>query len=184
MKVVDESPLASAPLLYLLRRESHWDESLKDRPHGPAPPPAGHEDWPGTLRAGLLPPTAVWRALHGAHQQQVNISLLSHQNIINLLCQRSVWLGSCFTVFLCKVDQRKVVLWYRWTKRSAPAQWRRRDRQKQHAEHLYLDNDQREVRGCCTLFFSQLTFTQIDWLCFLGSFCMRCSLFALFWLCS
>lgn len=39
------------------------------------------------------------------------------------------------------------VLCYRWTKRSAPAQWRRRDRQKQHAEHLYLDNDQREVRG-------------------------------------
>lgn len=35
---------------------------------------------------------------------------------------------------------------HRWTKRSAPAQWRRRDRQKQHAEHLYLDNDQREVR--------------------------------------
>ncbi|XP_010789793.1 DENN domain-containing protein 5A isoform X2 [Notothenia coriiceps] len=30
----------------------------------------------------------------------------------------------------------------KWTKRSAPAQWRRRDRQKQHAEHL--DNDQRE----------------------------------------
>uniref|UniRef100_A0A8C5FWD8 DENN domain containing 5A n=1 Tax=Gadus morhua TaxID=8049 RepID=A0A8C5FWD8_GADMO len=33
----------------------------------------------------------------------------------------------------------------KWAKRSAPAQWRRRDRQKQHAEHLYLDNDQREV---------------------------------------
>ncbi|KAF3832673.1 hypothetical protein F7725_026338 [Dissostichus mawsoni] len=31
----------------------------------------------------------------------------------------------------------------KWTKRSAPAQWRRRDRQKQHAEHL--DNDQREL---------------------------------------
>ncbi|XP_045888322.1 DENN domain-containing protein 5A isoform X3 [Micropterus dolomieu] len=37
-----------------------------------------------------------------------------------------------------------VISCYRWTKRSAPAQWRRRDRQKQHAEHLYLDNDQRE----------------------------------------
>uniref|UniRef100_A0AAQ5XM98 DENN/MADD domain containing 5A n=1 Tax=Amphiprion ocellaris TaxID=80972 RepID=A0AAQ5XM98_AMPOC len=35
----------------------------------------------------------------------------------------------------------------KYAKRSAPAQWRRRDRQKQHAEHLYLDNDQREVRG-------------------------------------
>uniref|UniRef100_A0A1A7XLQ0 DENN/MADD domain containing 5A n=1 Tax=Iconisemion striatum TaxID=60296 RepID=A0A1A7XLQ0_9TELE len=32
----------------------------------------------------------------------------------------------------------------KWAKRSAPAQWRRRDRQKQHTEHLYLDNDQRE----------------------------------------
>lgn len=39
------------------------------------------------------------------------------------------------------------VLCCRWAKRSAPAQWRRRDRQKQHAEHLYLDNDQREVRA-------------------------------------
>ncbi|XP_061739043.1 DENN domain-containing protein 5A isoform X1 [Nerophis ophidion] len=36
----------------------------------------------------------------------------------------------------------------KWTKRSAPAQWRRRDRQKQHAEHLYLDNDQREHVEC------------------------------------
>lgn len=34
----------------------------------------------------------------------------------------------------------------RWTKRNAPAQWRRKDRQKQHTEHLRLDNDQREVR--------------------------------------
>ncbi|KAG8534661.1 hypothetical protein GDO81_018882, partial [Engystomops pustulosus] len=32
----------------------------------------------------------------------------------------------------------------KWTKRTAPAQWRRRDRQKQHTEHLRLDNDQRE----------------------------------------
>lgn len=34
----------------------------------------------------------------------------------------------------------------RWTKRNAPAQWRRKDRQKQHTEHLRLDNDQREVK--------------------------------------
>uniref|UniRef100_A0A8C1T6R7 DENN/MADD domain containing 5A n=1 Tax=Cyprinus carpio TaxID=7962 RepID=A0A8C1T6R7_CYPCA len=32
----------------------------------------------------------------------------------------------------------------KWAKRSAPAQWRRKDRQKQHTEHLYMDNDQRE----------------------------------------
>uniref|UniRef100_A0AAY4E4E7 DENN domain-containing protein 5A n=1 Tax=Denticeps clupeoides TaxID=299321 RepID=A0AAY4E4E7_9TELE len=32
----------------------------------------------------------------------------------------------------------------KWAKRSAPAQWRRKDRQKQHTEHLYLDNDLRE----------------------------------------
>uniref|UniRef100_A0A4W3JSW4 DENN domain containing 5A n=1 Tax=Callorhinchus milii TaxID=7868 RepID=A0A4W3JSW4_CALMI len=32
----------------------------------------------------------------------------------------------------------------KWVKRSAPAQWRRKDRQKQHTEHLHLDNDQRE----------------------------------------
>ncbi|XP_058637713.1 DENN domain-containing protein 5A isoform X3 [Onychostoma macrolepis] len=36
----------------------------------------------------------------------------------------------------------------KWAKRSAPAQWRRKDRQKQHAEHLYLDNDQREHVEC------------------------------------
>lgn len=42
--------------------------------------------------------------------------------------------------------QQSACLCPRWAKRSAPAQWRRRDRQKQHAEHLYLDNDQREVR--------------------------------------
>nr|XP_028587517.1 DENN domain-containing protein 5A isoform X2 [Podarcis muralis] len=33
----------------------------------------------------------------------------------------------------------------KWTKRNAPAQWRRKDRQKQHTEHLRLDNDQREL---------------------------------------
>ncbi|KAM4617362.1 DENN domain-containing protein 5A isoform 2-T2 [Discoglossus pictus] len=32
----------------------------------------------------------------------------------------------------------------KWTKRNAPAQWRKKDRQKQHTEHLRLDNDQRE----------------------------------------
>lgn len=52
----------------------------------------------------------------------------------------------------------QVVLCYRWAKRSAPAQWRRRDRQKQHAEHLYLDNDQREVRGRGPCFVLQLSF--------------------------
>uniref|UniRef100_A0A8C9ZNG1 DENN domain containing 5A n=1 Tax=Sander lucioperca TaxID=283035 RepID=A0A8C9ZNG1_SANLU len=50
----------------------------------------------------------------------------------------------------------------KWAKRSAPAQWRRRDRQKQHAEHLYLDNDQREVRGHHSVLISQLIFIQID----------------------
>uniref|UniRef100_A0A6I8NQC1 DENN domain containing 5A n=1 Tax=Ornithorhynchus anatinus TaxID=9258 RepID=A0A6I8NQC1_ORNAN len=34
----------------------------------------------------------------------------------------------------------------KWTKRNAPAQWRRKDRQKQHTEHLRLDNDQRETK--------------------------------------
>ncbi|XP_043915046.1 DENN domain-containing protein 5A isoform X1 [Protopterus annectens] len=32
----------------------------------------------------------------------------------------------------------------KWTKRNVPAHWRRRDKQKQHTEHLRLDNDQRE----------------------------------------
>uniref|UniRef100_A0A672UXF1 DENN domain containing 5A n=1 Tax=Strigops habroptila TaxID=2489341 RepID=A0A672UXF1_STRHB len=43
----------------------------------------------------------------------------------------------------------------KWTKRNAPAQWRRKDRQKQHTEHLRLDNDQREF----TLFSWQSSLT-------------------------
>lgn len=67
------------------------------------------------------------------------------------------------------ITQRSVLLCSRWAKRSAPAQWRRRDRQKQHAEHLYLDNDQREVR--LALIGSDRR------LCFLASFCMSCCCF-------
>ncbi|XP_062327461.1 DENN domain-containing protein 5A isoform X3 [Osmerus eperlanus] len=48
----------------------------------------------------------------------------------------------------------------KWAKRSAPAQWRRKDRQKQHAEHLYLDNDQREHVECLQL----LLFLDYYWL--------------------
>lgn len=117
-------------LIRLLNRESHRHEGLQDRPYRPAPPPSGHEDRPGPLRAGLLPSSAVRRSLHWAHQQQVNVSARMKR-------------------FLTGVEQlfSQVVSCSRWAKRSAPAQWRRRDRQKQHAEHLYLDNDQREV-GC------------------------------------
>uniref|UniRef100_A0AAQ5YR79 DENN/MADD domain containing 5A n=1 Tax=Amphiprion ocellaris TaxID=80972 RepID=A0AAQ5YR79_AMPOC len=55
----------------------------------------------------------------------------------------------------------------KYAKRSAPAQWRRRDRQKQHAEHLYLDNDQREVRGRHAVFFSHVCFRSCSSCCFL-----------------
>lgn len=109
-------------------RESHWNESDKNRPHRPAPPPAGHEDRSGSLRAGLLPPPAVRRALHRSHQQQVTIFLTPPPTPHHAAA------GGSHRAVCC-----------RWAKRSAPAQWRRRDRQKQHAEHLYLDNDQREV---------------------------------------
>lgn len=75
-----------------------------------------------------------------------------------------------------------VVLCYRWTKRSAPAQWRRRDRQKQHAEHLYLDNDQREVRSpCCLSSYAHISTASA--LLSLFTFAWPFSLFALFWLC-
>lgn len=129
----------------LLNRESHWNEGLQDRPYRPAPPPSGHEDRPGALRAGLLPSSAVRRSLHWAHQQQVNISDQMKQIFIDLWQLLS-----------------QVVSSSRWAKRSAPAQWRRRDRQKQHAEHLYLDNDQREVRGLGPGFVPRL----------LGFFCL------------
>ncbi|XP_014833348.1 PREDICTED: DENN domain-containing protein 5A isoform X1 [Poecilia mexicana] len=52
----------------------------------------------------------------------------------------------------------------RWAKRSAPAQWRRRDRQKQHAEHLYLDNDQREHVECLFPEPQLLLFLDYYWL--------------------
>uniref|UniRef100_A0A8C2SWN3 DENN domain containing 5A n=1 Tax=Coturnix japonica TaxID=93934 RepID=A0A8C2SWN3_COTJA len=55
---------------------------------------------------------------------------------------------------------------YRWTKRNAPAQWRRKDRQKQHTEHLRLDNDQREV-GCKDGFtFSWCCILTCTFICF------------------
>ncbi|KAL4622864.1 DENN domain-containing protein 5A-like [Arapaima gigas] len=34
----------------------------------------------------------------------------------------------------------------KWAKRSTAAQWRRRDKQRQHVEHLYLDNDQKHIQ--------------------------------------
>ncbi|CAL9701652.1 unnamed protein product [Knipowitschia caucasica] len=52
----------------------------------------------------------------------------------------------------------------KWTKRSAPAQWRKRDRQKQHAEHLYLDNDQREHVECLFPELQLLLFLDYYWL--------------------
>ncbi|XP_077420215.1 DENN domain-containing protein 5A isoform X2 [Vanacampus margaritifer] len=52
---------------------------------------------------------------------------------------------------------------YKWAKRSAPAQWRRRDRQKQHAEHLYLDNDQREHVECLFPELQLLLFLDYYW---------------------
>uniref|UniRef100_A0A3B3B5X2 DENN/MADD domain containing 5A n=1 Tax=Oryzias melastigma TaxID=30732 RepID=A0A3B3B5X2_ORYME len=52
----------------------------------------------------------------------------------------------------------------KWAKRSAPAQWRRRDRQKQHAEHLYLDNDQREHVECLFPELQLLLFLDYYWL--------------------
>lgn len=102
-----------------------------------------------------------------------HLALLSLQFFCKVICNLfkrnfcrllSVWLSWCFPVKLIEV-----VLCHRWTKRSAPAQWRRRDRQKQHAEHLYLDNDQREVRGRRAVSFSQLISTQIDCLSFVVS---------------
>uniref|UniRef100_A0A8C1LSZ2 DENN/MADD domain containing 5A n=1 Tax=Cyprinus carpio TaxID=7962 RepID=A0A8C1LSZ2_CYPCA len=46
----------------------------------------------------------------------------------------------------------------KWAKRSAPAQWRRKDRQKQHAEHLYLDNDQREPQATSVVCWASCDF--------------------------
>ncbi|XP_066556954.1 DENN domain-containing protein 5A isoform X3 [Amia ocellicauda] len=51
----------------------------------------------------------------------------------------------------------------KWAKRSAPAQWRRKDRQKQHAEHLYLDNDQREHADCLLPELQFLSCLDWDW---------------------
>ncbi|XP_053721104.1 DENN domain-containing protein 5A isoform X2 [Synchiropus splendidus] len=51
----------------------------------------------------------------------------------------------------------------KWTKRSAPAQWRKRDRQKQHTEHLCLDNDQREHVDCMFRELQLLLFLDYYW---------------------
>lgn len=72
LRILQRQTDLTVPYLGFLNRESHWNEGLEDRPHRPAPPPAGHEDWPGALRAGLFPSSAVRRSLHRAHQQQVN----------------------------------------------------------------------------------------------------------------
>lgn len=89
----------------LLNRESHWNEGLEDRPYRSAPPPAGHEDWPGALRAGLFPSSAVRRSLYWPHQQQVNISDQIKQFV------KSVW---CKTIFgsMCSSCS---VRWFRVT---------------------------------------------------------------------
>lgn len=147
----------------LLNRESHWNEGLQDRPYRPAPPPSGHEDWTGALRAGLLPSSAVRRSLHWAHQQQVIISDQIKQIFIDLWQLLS-----------------QVVSSSRWAKRSAPAQWRRRDRQKQHAEHLYLDNDQREVRGLGPGFVPRLLFFCLCFFYFCMSLCFILTTLCLF----
>lgn len=82
-----------------------------------------------------------------------------------MLCSLAIYIFCIYSTSACQLFN--VVLCYRWAKRSAPAQWRRRDRQKQHAEHLYLDNDQREVRSpafiFCTFWPGLVFFAHFAW---------------------
>lgn len=40
---------------FFLCRSDHRAEAAEGRPHSHTPPPAGHEDWPGSSSPGLLP---------------------------------------------------------------------------------------------------------------------------------
>lgn len=167
--------MISPPCFFFLSRESHRDEGDKDRPHRSAPPPAGHEDRPGPLRARFFPSPAVRRSVQRAHQQQVSTQ---RHLLLCLSCSTLLFLPpfpSCFSLLLILSfsSLTSVCLCPRWAKRSAPAQWRRRDRQKQHAEHLYLDNDQREVSSSLIGSDRPLSFLRFF-------FCMTCFFCCLF----
>lgn len=78
----DDSPWLISSMLDLnpccvcLRSSEHWAQAAEGRPHGHTPPPAGHEDRPGSSSAGLLPQAAGRRARTGTKHQQVSLCLL------------------------------------------------------------------------------------------------------------
>ena len=64
------------PRCVCLCSSEHWAQAAEGRPHGHTPPPAGHEDRPGSSSAGLLPQAAGRRARTGTKHQQVSLCLL------------------------------------------------------------------------------------------------------------
>lgn len=51
----------------------HRAQAAEGRSHSHTPPPAGHEDWPGSSPAGLLSQAAGRRARTGTKHQQVSL---------------------------------------------------------------------------------------------------------------
>ncbi|XP_075044618.1 DENN domain-containing protein 5A isoform X2 [Mixophyes fleayi] len=98
-----------------------------------------------TLRTSMYQKcTAIEEAVKSI---EVRLSKIDHTAIHPHLLDMKIGQGKYETGFFPKLQSDVLSTGpatNKWTKRNAPAQWRRKDRQKQHTEHLRLDNDQRE----------------------------------------
>lgn len=72
----DSSVLDLKHYCVCLCSSGHWAQTAEGWPHSHTPPPAGHEDWPGSSPAGLLPQAAGWCACTGTKHQQVSLCYL------------------------------------------------------------------------------------------------------------
>lgn len=67
-----QQPTLLTRAVFLASSPGHRATAEKDRPHGHPSAPAGYEDWPRKIPAGLLSQTPGWCARLRAHQQQVS----------------------------------------------------------------------------------------------------------------
>lgn len=139
---------------FLLSSPGHRATAEKDRPHGHPPSPAGYEDWPRKIPAGLLSQTTGWCACLRAHQQVSPLyGTWHHYETLTIQCGACSASASvlaeqpskaCINVCVCDDDESKSSV-IRWSNRTCSTQ-RRVDRHRQQNEHLVLDNDLKEVR--------------------------------------
>lgn len=148
--------------VFLLSSPGHRATAEKDRPHGHPPSPAGYEDWPGKIPAGLLSQTTGWCACLRAHQQVSPLyGTWHHYETLTIQCGACSASASvlaeqpfkaCINVCVRDDDESKSSV-IRWSNRTCSTQ-RRVDRHRQQNEHLVLDNDLKEVRLQCFFLFS------------------------------